>query len=132
MSGSAEEFFTPVGPTNGEPTAIGVTTSSVHVDLTGASYTTLKSHIDNGRLIQLQAEGDVWFRWSPNTSSDTVDETMVATGGTPANQTAWIPAGGTPDHRAPPGTQGIVVKAPVACKLRLWASSKQPASWTKS
>ena len=126
MSQESMEFFSPLGPGNGKPTVFSVTTASVHVDLTGASYATLKADYDGGRLLSLKAEGDVYYRWSPNTSGDTVDETMIATGGTPANQCSIIFAGEHITEKPPPGTKGIVIKAPVACKLRIYASSKNP------
>jgi hypothetical protein len=131
MTANLEEFVKPLGPTNSQPHVLSVTTSSVHVDLTGASYTVLKGHIDGGRLIRLKFEGDVWYRWSPNTSADTVDESMAASGGTPANQCSVGFAGETLDESPPRGTRGIVIKAPVACKMRMHASSLNPASWTK-
>lgn len=114
----------PKGPGNGKPTVFSVTTSSVHVDLTGASYAALRQAIISGQLLTVKGEGDVNYRWSPNVSGDTVDETMIATGGTPANQCAVAFAGERIDEEAGhgPATLGIVIKAPVACKLRITPS----------
>lgn len=131
MGQEAFEFMKPIGPTNGSVAVITVTTSSVHVDLTGASYTTLKAAIDAGRLITLKADGtDVYYRWSPNASGDTIDETMLATGGTPANQAGVIFNGERGDESPPPQTQGILVKATsIAGKLRIHISSKDPSAY---
>lgn len=118
MSGSRErEFQSPLGPATGKVTVIGVTTSSAHVDLTGkAIFTDLAKR----RLITLKAEADVWYRWSTATTGETVDETDTTTN----NQCSWISAGERVDDLPPAGTQGIVVKAPVACKLRLHVGSE--------
>lgn len=112
----------PVGPSNGRPHVFSVTTASVHVDLTGAAYTELLKAILSGQLLTVKAEGDVFYRWSPNRSGDTVDEAMIATGGTPANQCAVLFAGERSDEQPPANTQGLVIKAPVACKLRVTPS----------
>lgn len=112
----------PVGPKNGTPTNFTVTTSSVHFDLTLAIYATLLQAINDGRAITLKGDADVFYRWSPNTSGDTVDETMVATGGTPANQCIRLFAGERTDEQAPVGTKGLVVKGPAATILRAYPS----------
>lgn len=115
----------PVGPSNGIPTVFAVTTGSVHVDLTATASGTavLLKAIRESRILTIKSEGDVWYRWSPNTTGDTVDETMVASGGTPANQAAVIFTGERVDESPPTTTQGLVIKASgSACKLRIWAS----------
>lgn len=114
----------PVGPRNGTPVVFSVTTSSVHVDLTGASYAALLAAIISGQIFTVKAEGDVFYRWSPNPSGDTVDETMIATGGTPANQCGVLLAGERSDELAGagPATKGLIIKATVACKLRICPS----------
>lgn len=118
MSGSRErEFQSPLGPATGKVTVIGVTTSSAHIDLTGKA---VKADLDKRRLITLKAEGDVWYRWSLLTSGETVDETDTTTNA----QCSWIAVGERVDDLPPAGTNGIVVKAPVACKLRLHVGSE--------
>lgn len=129
-----EEFVNPTGPTAGKAHMISVTTASVHIDLTGASYTVLLADINGGRLMSLIAEGDIFYRWSTATSGETVDETMAASGITPANQCGMVFAGERlPERPVVSGSEikGIVVKAPVACRLRIVASSRNPADYMK-
>lgn len=121
MSQYELEFAKPVGPSTSKITVIGATTSSVHTDLTNEAITL---DFVNGRLLSLIAEGDIWYRWSLLASGETVDET--ATSG--VTRASWLPAG---EHRveSPPlGCQGIVIKAPAACKVRIWASSRDPGA----
>lgn len=117
MSSREREFQSPLGPQTGKVTVIAVTTSSVHVDLTGKP---IKTDLDKRRLITLKAEADVWYRWSLLTTGETVDEADTTT----ANQCGWIAAGERVDDLPPAGTNGIVVKAPAACKLRLHVGSE--------
>lgn len=118
MSGSRErEFQSPLGPATGKVTVIAVTTSSVHVDLTGKA---IKADMDKRRLVTMKAEGDVWYRWSLLTTGETVDETDTTT----TAQCSWIAVGERVDDLPPAGTNGIVVKAPANCKLRLHVGSE--------
>ena len=112
----------PVGPITGSPTNFTVTGSSVHFDLTATTYETLYRRIQGGGTLTLKGDGDVFYRWSKETSGETVDETMVATGGTPANQCARLFAGERSDEIPPAGTRGLVVKGPIATILRIYPS----------
>jgi hypothetical protein len=115
---------TPIGPSDGTPTVIAVTNSSVHVNLTSSTYATLAKAIRMKKTLVMKAEGDVYYRWSSATSGGTVDETMAASGGTPANQCGILFVGEPWSEKAPLGTKGIIIKTNVAagCKLRIWES----------
>jgi hypothetical protein len=118
MSGSRErEFQSPLGPQTGKVTVIAVTAVSQHIDLTGKA---IKADLDKRRLITLKAEADVWYRWSLATAGETVNEADTTTN----DQCSWISAGERVDDLPPAGTQGIVVKAPGNCKLRLHVGSE--------
>lgn len=124
MSEASEELFSPIGPTTastGGIANVAVTTSSAAIDLTGSDYTTLKAAIDAGRLLTLVGGGEVWYRWA--TATGTVSETSTAAS-TPANQGILLPAGAERHERPPPGTTWLIVKAPVACTLWIWISSR--------
>lgn len=111
------------GTNNPTPIVIAVTTSSVHIDLTGTGYDLLLNAIQKQKLLVLAADSaNVWYRWSPATSGGTVDETMTAVGGTPADQAAILFSGSRAHlpERPPPNTKGLIVKGASATKLRLW------------
>lgn len=112
----------PIGPSDGEPTTFPVTTGSVHFDLTGAAYVALARAIRMHRPLTLKGNVDVFYRWSAQKSGGTVDETMLATGGTPANQCDALFTGERSDERAPIGTKGIIIKGSGAGFLRIRAS----------
>lgn len=121
-----QRFQNPTGPKSGEVTCIGVTTGSVHIDLATPSYA-IKSALQQGEIITLSADGDVWFMWSLKTTGDTVDGAAAELGtsaGTAAQQCGIVYAGERLPERPPKGCQGIVVKAPVACLLRMYVGSR--------
>lgn len=131
MSQLQLEAYNPVGARSGRITVISVTTSSAEVDL---STKEIWTDADDGRMIRLRVEGDVWYNFD-SVSGGSVDET--ATSGLTSGD--WIPAGDFIDIRLPyvrsrPGATGqgickyLRVKAPVACKLRISVSSEAPGA----
>lgn len=131
MSQEQKEFFDTRGPTASATASaskiFNITLSaatSTATDLTGANYTGLKNAMDDGRLLTLTAQVDIWYRWA--TATGTVDETKDA-GTTPANQGILLPAGIRITERAPLGASWIIAKAtPTAGILCIQVSSISP------
>lgn len=132
MNGAVEELFMPVGPITGRCFAIPVTSSSVHIDLTGGNYAALLPFINAGAgIVEVTGDADVFYRWSAATSGETVDETVTGASGTQANITPRLFVGERKVER--PGlavakgqtVQGIVVKSTAATTiLRITVCSK--------
>lgn len=137
MSIQQAEAFNPLGALQNKIAVVAVTTSSNPNDMSG---TNIWADVQAGRLLLADADGaDVYYFWTSE-SAKTVDET--ATSG--ANQAMRIPAGALVPMRPPYITIGeknssagaitndgvckfLVVKAPIACKLRLAVVSETPS-----
>lgn len=133
MHPQVEELFMPVGPITGKCFAVPVTSTSAHIDLTGANYLALKTAIDGGCLVEVTGDDDVFYRWSTATSGETVDQTITGASGTQANICPRLFAGerkverpGLIDANNP--VLGIVVKSLVAATiLRITICSRNAA-----
>ena len=121
-----QEGFDVRGPSAATTFNIACTNTSAAIDLSGANYTGLASALAAGRMVTLKADGGkVWYRWAAATG--TVDETTTAAS-TPANQGVSIADGERVDERPPAGCSGwLIVKSSVACTLRVYVSSVNPA-----
>lgn len=108
-------------PSKGRIACIPVTTSSVSQDLS----TYFPGTWDQGHFFSMLADGgDIYFFFSPNAASDTVDETATTAAG--ASVCAKLPNGSRWDGRLPENCQYLYVKGSAACKLRMNISSRRP------
>jgi len=119
MGAIGEAALNPTGPKTNEIAVIAVTAASAHTDLT-ADAAVAAALAQNEILVISADDFDVWFRWSMNTSGETVDET--ATSG--ANRAALLYVGERLPERPPQGCQGIVCKGRGVTKLRIYRGAR--------
>lgn len=106
-------------PSKGRIACIPVTTSSVSQNL--ATY--FPGTWSQGHFFDLLADGgDIYFFFSPNASSDTVNEaTTIAADPTVCQK---LNNGERLSGRVPDGCQYLYLKGSVGCKLRMNISSR--------
>lgn len=140
MSIYTNEAFSPRGARLGKIEAIAVTTSSAIIDL--SARTNIWADLQAGRLLLADADGaDVYYAFNSE-NSGTIDQTNTTAGN--QTQCARIPAGALVPLRPYYHTlakknaslgaitvEGIcrylLVRAPIACTLRLSICSEQPS-----
>lgn len=115
-----------MGPGQGSATASAskifgfafAASTNVNVDLTGASYTGLKTAIDAGKMLVVKAGSQCWYNWG--TSSVTISAAATAAS-SPAAQGAPMFDGSESPERAPFGTTWMnILGGPVAGTLTVY------------
>ncbi len=129
MHEMVEQLLRPIGPIVGAQFNISVTSTSGHVDLSGAGDADaagLVTAIAKGLVLELTADDDIGFLWSAAASGGTVSLAATITDGTAAQQCRRLRAGETYPLVAPPGTLGIICISVVAATiLRITVASRQ-------
>lgn len=145
LSQAVEEGLTPIGAVLKGVEAIAVTTSSVIIDL--STRTNIWNAMLHGHLITADADGaDVYYAFN-DANSGSIDQTNTTAAN--ATQCARFPTGALVPFRAAKfqqqdvnGAQGdfgqrtnvgrcqyLIVRAGIACTLRLYVSSQAPSAY---